>query len=138
MCSSNIKKYETAKLECSQHIDSTIKFKSYVPSSYFIKSSASVKISNTAAAEDVTANVPEFIRNLKSGKFYPVGYGHYLKFVLFNELDELSYSETVQIMEDIFGQNSSFSIAYFKYLKLVNWHDKSSYDFDGVMKFHCD
>ncbi|KAM3183111.1 hypothetical protein ACTXT7_010999 [Hymenolepis weldensis] len=45
-----------------------------VPSLYSIKPSASVEIPNPATAEDVCINVPEFIHDHKSGKFFEPSY----------------------------------------------------------------
>ncbi|KAM3187066.1 hypothetical protein ACTXT7_003031 [Hymenolepis weldensis] len=64
--SSEVKALPT-KFEGSKHVDSSITSGSSVPSSYSIKP-VFVEI------EDVTKNVPEFIHDPKSGKFFEYWY----------------------------------------------------------------
>lgn len=60
----------SAKFMDSRHVDASITSMSSVPSSYFIRSSPSIEISDPVAAEDVIKNIPEFIFDPESGKFF--------------------------------------------------------------------
>ncbi|VUZ56069.1 unnamed protein product, partial [Hymenolepis diminuta] len=116
---------------------------SSAPSPHSNKHPAAAESPDPGAVEDVTKNVPEFIHNPKSYKFYkswklpPGKYEHYSKFVFSKQFDELSYFETVQVMEETFGQNFSLFNARFNYLKLATEHDENLYDFSGIMNFRC-
>ncbi|KAM3181582.1 hypothetical protein ACTXT7_014081 [Hymenolepis weldensis] len=132
-------KLHSVKFEGSKYVDSSITSMSSVPSSHSIKPSVSDEILDAAFAEDIIKNVSEFINDPKSAnslncdtmstnlcswrilsnemrekrKLGPVEYESYSKFVLHKEFDELSYSETVQIMGEVSGQNFSLFYAYF-------------------------
>ncbi|VUZ38994.1 unnamed protein product [Hymenolepis diminuta] len=117
---------------------------SFSPSYYFIKPSAFIKIPDPAAAEDVTVNVPEFIQDPKSAKFFEsrkldlFEYERYSKFVLPEEFDELAHCETLQVKKEFFGQNLLLFKTHFICPKLVIKHDEDLYEFARAVNFHSD
>lgn len=64
----------SAKFRGSKYVDCSIASMSSVPSSYSLKSSASIGTFDPAAAKDVSKNVSELFHDPKSGKFFQSWY----------------------------------------------------------------
>lgn len=52
--------------------------------------------------------------------------------------DELGYSETAEIMEEVFNQNLPLFNTHFNCLKLVTEHVGALFDCAGIVDFHFD
>ncbi|VUZ48261.1 unnamed protein product [Hymenolepis diminuta] len=102
--------------ECSNRVDTSYTSISSVLSPYSIKRPASIELPDPAAAENsdfLNHSVSLVKLDKKIGVRYlvrklgPVKYEHWSQFVLPKDFDKLNYCETVRVMEEDFGQNSS-------------------------------